>query len=429
MRRASVVIVISSLVAASCASDTSPTAVVTPDETPATTEPRSTEPPVTEPPLTTTTTDAPPVTTTTTVVPPTTTHDHEDTPLDIDMIVDVAAEGTPTIEVTDCSSPAWHDLPATGPGEVTFVRSGDLVTVDLADSTVSCLATDVPRATSVAWSPAGDRLLVGADTIVSEAGIAATGFAPDTRDVSWSKPLGSALIAPTADGAGLDHRRADDPGDLVDVAGLTETWLAEYHPSGHGIFVAGVSAAFGPGLFLTDNHGGDVRAVALLQTDPKDLINDIAVSSDGRTVYFVHDHRPGGLRPGEPAGHVHGIQLPGLNLWDIGTFDQLPTGLVTSTDSYHNAWSVVDDDGTLVGGSMAHTFRFADRIVTPIGFVGDRLVVLARTSDDAPTGDVWIVRDGRPPQLLVSDVDAVDTRTIAGPFEPIPGDIEQQAPG
>jgi len=219
---------------------------------------------------------------------------------------------------------------------------------------------------------------------------------------------------------------------VTDIAGLATTWIAEYHPSGVAIIAAGIADDGTAGLFITDNHGGNVRPLAVLDEDPADLISDLAVSAAGNVVTFVHDHTPGALAPGEPTAHLHEIVIPGMTLTDLAEFDTLPTELVASRTSDSIAWaSHRSAAGDAAEFKYRDTVQFPDASTAPVGFLGDgsAVVIVRPTLTPAGPGNLWVVPPTGSPTLLVEGVDAAATRTAIDSWIDLPSDIEAQAPG
>jgi hypothetical protein len=95
------------------------------------------------------------------------------------------------------------------------------------DGRASCLA-DLGRAPAgLDWGPQGDRLLVDAGLVVAADGAHPSGFVPGTGGITWSKPKGTAMIAPSPDGAQLRHVKLGDPNE-IGIPGLALTDLAEF---------------------------------------------------------------------------------------------------------------------------------------------------------------------------------------------------------
>jgi hypothetical protein len=332
----------------------------------------------------------------------------------------------------ECGRPQWRPQPIGANGEITLAIGRALYAIDPATSQASCLAMLDGPASTLDWGPQADRLLVGSDTVLSADGAEPSGFQADTAGVMWSKPKGSALIAPSADGSQLLHKTVGNPNDVEDVAGLAVTWMAEYHPSGVAIIAAGIADDGRAGLFIADNHGENVKPLALLLNDPEDTITDMAVSSAGNVVTFVHDHTPGSFSPSEPAAHIHEIVLPGLNLVDVADLPAIPTGLVASRTGDAAAW-MLDDPTT--GPSAQFKYRepvqFQGAVAVPVGFLGDgsSLVMVRPTAKPGGPGDAWLVPVTGEPTLIARGVDAATTRVVIGEWIDLPADIEAQAPG
>jgi hypothetical protein len=331
----------------------------------------------------------------------------------------------------------WSEL-ASAEGEVSFARDGKLFSFDPQSGALHCLAEIDRTPQSLDWNPAGDRLLVDQDLIVTASGQHPSGFVPGTQGLSWSHPAGTALIAPEEDGGGLRHVSADTPTDETDVGSLAVTWAAAYHPSGLAIVSAGIDDAGIPGLFLADNRGNDPRPLVVLD-DPTTRITEVAFAHNGDWVTFVHDHTDGALYVGSPA-HIHRIHLAGLWLEDIASQPVVvPSGLIASqqldgTIAWMEQHSTVNTQ-TLAWSGESVSLRFAETVAEPIGFF-DRGAAVAvvrpvgPVGADGAAGQLWMYPQGADPVLVARGVTAAATRTIHHPnWSDPPLDIEQQAVG
>jgi hypothetical protein len=327
----------------------------------------------------------------------------------------------------------WSEL--TSPeGEVTFARDGHLFSFEPTTGQIHCLA-DLDRTPSALdWNPAGDRLLVDQDLIVTVDGQHPSGFVPGTPGISWSQPAGTALIAPDGTGGALRHISATDPTDEIDVSSLAVTWAAAYHPSGLAIVSAGIDDAGQPGLFLADNRGNDPQPLVTLD-DPMTRISEVAFSHNGDWVTFVHDHTDGTVDEGVLA-HIHRIHLGGLWLEDVVSLpDVVPTGLIASeqldgTIAWMEQRSTVNTQSFAWNGERV-SLRFPETIAEPVGFF-DRgaAVAVVRPVGGGDEGQLWMYPPGKDPVLVTRGVAAAATRTVHHPnWSDPPLQIEQQAVG
>lgn len=401
-----------------------------------TTAPSSNSAPATPAPIT----PAPvtPTTGPTTVVPQSQLAAPDDTGFTEIRYVDVTA--TPAVTTGPCT-PAWTPPPAAGVAEVTFISQGALWSTTGAD--VRCLATiEQPIATAV-WKPTADRLLLDGTTILDAAGQHPNGLVAHAG-VSWSRPTGKALIAPSADAKQLVHVDSSDPTTISNVAALADTWLAAYYPSGTSIITAGRNADGTTGLFLADNVGNIRRPIATLD-DVNTKITEIGVLSDGSGVVFIHDHRhPDGTEstvgPSEAnaapiESELHVLSLPDLKFQDVAALHHsMAGGLVTAMDGNHNAAFAAD--ASTVGTLNGIWYRFQDRLVTPAGLdAAGNTYVVVRT-EASQTGQLWKLPTTGPdvpasvlPELIAENVSLAMVRLQQGEFTELPEVIEARAPG
>ena len=336
-------------------------------------------------------------------------------------------------DVLNCA-PVWSDLTSVD-GEITFSRDGDLYSFDPASGDLRCLAHVDRDPHRLDWNPAGDRLLVDDDLLVSAAGRRPSGFAPGTAGISWTQPQGTALIAPSADGSALRHVSASNPTDEIDVSSLATTWAAAYHPSGLAIASAGVDRTGRAGLFLADNRGSDPQLLVFLD-DPATRITEIAFGPTGDWIMFVHDHTAGTVEAGV-AAHIHRLQLPDLGLEDVVSLpDLVPNGLLASeqadgTVAWQQGHSTIDVQAFSLANDVSKNLGFSDTITRPVGFYADGTVVATVFPvGGSGAGQVWAYPPAGDPMLIANGISAAATRTIHSPdwTEP-PLDIEARAVG
>ncbi len=302
-----------------------------------------------------------------------------------------------------------------------------------------CLAHAGVDVHALDWNPAGERLLVNQNIVLDENGARPSGFEPTTHGVSWSQPLGSALIAPSATGDRLDHINAGSPNDVLDVASLETTWAAGYHPDGKAIVSAGVAADGRLGLFLADNRGEELQQLAFFTGDdpPDSTITFVGVDSSGNEIIFVHDHGSTGT------AHLHSLAVSSIDVEKPLTTIELetpPTGVVVSeSEPFTFAW-VLDQSTrssaifTNLGGPEIPIRPEAEARFEIGGWLGQqRLVTLAHSSaDPASTGSarLWLSGNGGIGQTLFADgVTAATTRTHHAPFLALDEAIIGQAVG
>jgi hypothetical protein len=382
--------------------------------------------PNTTAPVTSPTTDS----TSTTVAPttPSTTP-----PEDVDLLA-LYENATPAIADDAPCELAWSEL-ASATGEVTFARHGDLFSYDPTTGALHCLAHVDHDPRALDWNPAGNRLLVDEDLVVTAGGRHPSGFAPGTTGISWSQPAGTALIAPNADGSALRHVNANDPSQETDVASLATTWAAAYHPSGFAIVSAGIDRDGNAGLFLADNTGGQLQQLVFLE-DASTTITEVAFAHNGNWVTFVHDHTNGSTGEGVMA-HIHRFQFEGFALEDVASLpDVVPSGLVASeqadgTVAWQQPYSTISAPTFTWSGGQPRQIGFPETIADPVGFFdgGSAAAVVVPVGTQG-VGQLWVFPRAGDPLLIARDVTAAATRTVHHPVwsEP-PLRIDQQAVG
>jgi hypothetical protein len=377
----------------------------------------------------TTTSSAPPSSTTVATVTTTTT-----TPGEGDLAA-LYASAAPVIADDLACDLRWTELESPT-GEVTFARGGNLYTYDPESGAVRCIARVEREPAALDWNPAGDRLLVDQDLVVTADGQHPSGFEPGTPGIAWSEPAGTALIAPNADGSALRHVNANDPSQETDVASLATTWAAAYHPSGLAIVSAGIDRNGVAGLFLADNTGGGAQPLVFLE-DAATTITEVAFAHNGNWVTFVHDHTNGTIDEGVTA-HIHRFQLDSFTLEDVVALpDVVPTGLIASEQSdgtiaWQQPYSTTSTPTFTWTGGDARTIGFPETIADPVGFFDDgtTATVVFPVGPAETVGQLWVFPRVGDPVLIARGVTAAATRTVHHPVwsEP-PIRIDQQAVG
>ena len=323
------------------------------------------------------------------------------------------------------------DLPSTGPcnlgspptdGQTTFVVAGRLYALD-ADGNVQCLADLEGRSpTWLAWSPDGDEVLVGPDTLLQADGtFSTTGYFADNTNVEWSAPTGKALIAPKAATGQLIWRNAHDPTDRIDVSFADGITSAAYHPAGKHIVAAGIGRdGLGAGVFVATNRGGNPQRIGALE--PGSTATEVAFDMSGDSVVFVHQHADG-------SSHVHRYVFATSALLTLADLpDTTPTHLTVSpVDDGDIAWTethstvnssahvLVNDASTDVLANSPDGEHLSD----PIGWLpGHRLLVEVRPvgSPSPAPFDLW---EWSPTGMteVIAGVTAAATRTVHGPYD------------
>lgn len=328
---------------------------------------------------------------------------------------------------------AWSDRSRPA-GELTFAREGAVLNVDPDSGEVTCIALLDRDPTSLDWNPAGDRLLVDSDLLLTADGTGPSGFEPGRTDVTWSQPSGTSLIAPSPDGSELLHVDTRS-GEVVDIASLSTTWAAAYHPSGLAVVSAGIDENGVAGLFLADNRGGQ-RSLLVFLDDPVTKITEVAFAPDGSAVYFVHDHTEGTTEPGV-VGHVHRFEPTTAVLTDLAVeADVVPTDLrVSERDDGTATWRIDHSTATstleLWRGGDVESRRVAEWKIDVVGTIDDgTLAALLRPVASSDPGELWLIPADDEPVLIARGVSAAATRAErATDWSEPPLSIEQRAVG
>jgi hypothetical protein len=357
---------------------------------------------------------------------PTTTHAHVTTTLP------GSSSSSSTSDAGNADLPAQlsaDDLPVgaacalgtvSADGQTTFVMSGKLWAVD-AEGAVSCLADLGGRNPSwISWSPDGDEVLVGPDTILRDDGtFVPTGYFPDNRALRWSAPTGKAFIAPNAQSGSLVWRNAHDSGERIDVSFMDRTTTAAYHPAGRHIAAAGTgSDGLGEGVFVASNRGANAQRVGQID---EGTVSDLAFEEDGNSIVFLHTHLDGTVEV-----HRYHLDLGFMEVVHASTDAPIASLVASPVDEGALAWSRVPSATTgdvwvqpnLTSTPFAVQDLPAGHATTPLSWLPrQRLVVAARTASsplDAPY-DVWQWSPNGTTHLI-DGVSAAAARTAHGPY-------------
>ena len=322
------------------------------------------------------------------------------------------------------------DVPSNGPcvlgppppeGQITFVIASRLYAV-APDGTLQCLA-DLKglSPTWLQWSPDGDELLVGPDTMLrADGSFASTGYFANNFNVRWSSPTGKALIAPKAATGQLIWRDAHDSTNRIDVSFADNITSAAYHPAGKHIAVAGVGRdGQGPGVFVASNRGANAQRIGTLEAGT--TATEVAFDMSGDSLVFVHQHADG-------SSHLHRYFFANSTLTTLVDLpDTTPTHLTVSpvdegdvawTQSYspnNSSAQVLLGDSTtaLVANSPE-----GDHVSDPIGWLpGHRLLVDSR-SPDPSAGSAFELWEWSPTGMtkVIDGVTAAAARSVHGQY-------------
>lgn len=335
-----------------------------------------------------------------------------------------------TVPVDSTAQFTAADLPATGPctlgapsdsGQITFVVSGRLYGA-LANGTVQCLADLRGRGPAwLSWSPDGDELLAGPDTMLrADGSFTSTGYFADNTNVRWSAPTGKALLAPKASTGQLIWRNAHNSGDRIDVSFADNITSATYHPAGKHIAAAGIGRdGQGPGVFVASNRGANAQRIG--QLEPGTTASDVTFDMSGTSLVFVHHHADGG-------SHIHRYLFDGSGLATLADFTDIsPTDLTVSpVDDGDVAWTQTYNPNN----SMAHVLLAGsdtpvnvnppggEHVSAPVGWMpAHRLVVSSRALGSAAAAPFalweWSPNGMR---MIINGVTAAATRTMHGTY-------------
>jgi hypothetical protein len=353
---------------------------------------------------------------------PTTTHAHTSTSASTVLV----AEGQsvddlpPQLSIADLSGDApcvMGEVPVDG--QTTFVTEGRLWALN-SDGAVSCLADlDGRNPSWISWSPDGDEVLVGPDTVLRNDGqFVSTGYFPDNRSLRWSYPTGKALIAPNAETGHLIWRNAHDSAERIDVSFAERTTTAAYHPAGKHIAAAGIgSDGAGEGVFIASNRGANMQRIGQIEAGE---VSDLSFEENGNSIVFLH-HHPDGV------DEVHRYDLAAGFLESIETYgDAGVADLVASpVDQGAIAWAV--NRSTISGqlvvqtGPTVPSARAAmptEHLPRPLSWLpARRLLVASHAVGAAPdaTFDLWQWSAGATTHVI-DGVSAAAARTVHGPY-------------
>jgi dipeptidyl aminopeptidase/acylaminoacyl peptidase len=312
---------------------------------------------------------------------------------------------------------AMGDVPVDG--QTTFVVNGRLWGLD-SDGSVACLADlDGRNPSWISWSPDGDEVLVGPDTVLRNDGrFVSSGYFPDNRSLRWSYPTGKALIAPNAETGHLIWRNAHDNTERIDVSFAERTTTAAYHPAGKHIAAAGIgSDGAGEGVFIASNRGANMQRIGQIEAGE---VSDLSFEENGNSIVFLH-HHPDGV------DEVHRFDLAAGFLESIDTYtDAAVADLVSSpVDQGANAWSVARStvSGELVVqvGPVVPAVRAempAEHLPQPLSWLPmRRLLVASHPVGAAPDAafDLWQWSTGATTHVI-DGVSAAAARTVHGPY-------------
>ncbi len=313
---------------------------------------------------------------------------------------------------------------------ITYAFDGRLYELAADESSAACLvALPGPLSGPIAWSPAGDQVLLGSDLVMDAGEVRETGYLAENTGVRWSYPSGKALIAPAVKDGALLWRSSADENNRIDVSFLAHTDVAAYHPAGKNILAAGMGFDGVAGVYLASNRGENARVIATL-ADPSTSITEIVVDVSGVTTYFVHDHND--MR------HIHQLSLEGLQLIDVATSND-QVGHLTLGTFYGSrlAYREGDCSGVVrtklangLSGDVMSSPELENRSVTPVGWLDfERLVVAVRDTGCEGPAEVWLMNTNGQVDQVLGMVEAVAVRSVLENFGELPNDINAQAPG
>jgi hypothetical protein len=323
---------------------------------------------------------------------------------------------------------AFGDAPERG--QVTFVADQFLWGVDDRGA-VSCLMDlgSSPPPQRLVWGPAADRLLLDGNRVATAGGVTDSGFFADNTDVEFSAPTGKRTFAATNDGK-LKKREVTNA-SATEITFLVDHSLSAYHPAGVQIATVGhLGSADGPlSIQLASNEGAGAREI--VDASDASQITELRFDYDGTRLFFIGEHDDG--------WHLNRLDFPGLELEKLEIFDDRISRLtVSSVDPFATAVQVGECGGRSTPHTKVFQLKYRDLAddptlgtlaTAPIGWLPDgSLVVSAQDASCAGPVDLWVWNAQRPAQLLVRDVDAAAVRIQAASAEPLPDDIESQAP-
>ncbi len=320
------------------------------------------------------------------------------------------------------------DLPGDAPcvvgtvppeGQATFVVIGKLWGLN-ADGTIVCLADLAGRNPSwLSWSPDGDEVLVGPDTVLRNDGsFVMTGYFPDNRSLRWSYPTGKALIAPNAASGKLIWRNAHDSTERIDVSFMQSTTTAAYHPAGKHIAAAGIgNDGLGEGVFVASNRGANAQRVGTMD---EGTVSDLSFEENGDSIVFLHHHTDG-------TEEVHryffqtGIVTAVATYGDFGVSDLVASPIDEGAIAWAIAHSTISGQVIVqpsIGDTPVRVSMPVERIPEPLSWLpGQRLLVASHNvaaAADAPY-DLWQWSVAGSTHVI-DGISAAAARTPHGPF-------------
>ena len=304
-------------------------------------------------------------------------------------------------------------------GQTTFVVDGKLWGLNV-DGAIVCLADlDGRNPSWISWSPDGDEVLVGPDTVLRNDGrFVSTGYFPDNRSLRWSYPTGKALIAPNAATGNLIWRNAHDSSERIDVSFAERTTTAAYHPAGKHIASAGIgSDGLGEGVFVASNRGANMQRIGQIESGE---VSDLSFEQNGNSIVFLH-HHPDGV------DEVHRYDLVAGFLESRAVYaDATAADLVSSpVDQGAIAWSVarstVSSELMVESEPTSAPIRATmptEHHAQPLSWLPDHRLLVG-VHDVAPTPsatfDLWSWSNGVSTHII-DGVSAAAARTVHGPY-------------
>jgi hypothetical protein len=308
-------------------------------------------------------------------------------------------------------------------GEITWIDAGRLQAFE-ADGSTRCLLDGVTPQSGMRWSATGERVLLDPATIEGADGSRASGFAAANQTVSWSAPEGKAIISIDA----ATHHliwHSSTSNNTQDISFLARTDEAVYHPAGKGIAAVGLAEDGEYGIWLASNRGENRRLITRID-DPNTPPTDLAFSADGLSLQFIHRA-------------AHRLMLQGLILEEVGVEGRQEDNLTVSTVESVDAYTTGPCDGTgsiIANGTDLRTaagspFAGGTTTLRPVGWLNNlRLVIAARAVGCDGPADVWIWSSPTNTfEPVGANVSSIAVRIPHGPFQELPANIDQAAPG
>lgn len=302
-------------------------------------------------------------------------------------------------------------------GEITFVKSGRVIATDSLGGSPRCLLKLQSDVVNLAWSPAGTRLLLDGDAVADAAGVRVSGFLPTNRDVQWSGPNGTSLLASTATGKLV--KRSSSTAARTDVSFLDRHDSSAYHPAGKAIVSLGSGFDTNTGkqtvgVWLADNRGQGSRL--LVRDESAATIGEPRFDVSGTKLYFLAAHAAG-------QSHVHVYDTEAGTL-EVAYDGRGPfAGLVTSgVDETTWAVRVGDCSGkpTTVASFGAEPLpvdqpELRGQAVEPVGWLANHvLLVMARPQGCTGPGALWRLSDEGLAVKIADGVSAAAPRLVRG---------------